>query len=105
MGRGVLHLKPLSGAFPFGGSSVPTPPQERCVLTNLQAPNLQAPNLQAPNLQAPLIEMVQNALRWTNLINLVNDMGYDEARAVVDHIFGPDSSERAELDDYFNIGG
>lgn len=88
-------MKPLSGAFPFGGSSVPTPPQERCVLTNLQAPNL----------QAPLIEMVQNALRWTNLINLVNDMGYDEARAVVDHIFGPDSSERAELDDYFNIGG
>jgi len=95
MGRGVLHLKPLSGAFPFGGSSVPTPPQERCALTNLQAPNL----------QAPLVEMVQNALRWTNLINLVNDMGYDEARAVVDHIFGPDSSERAELDDYFNIGG
>lgn len=55
----------------------------------------------------PLIlsEMVQNALRWTDLGNLVDGLSYQEALAVVTHIFGPTSEEVGQVKAYFNIEG
>lgn len=50
-----------------------------------------------------LCSMIANALQWTPLSNLLEGLAYQEALEVVNHIFGPDSDERAELDRYFNV--
>jgi hypothetical protein len=50
-----------------------------------------------------LCSMIVNALQWTTLSNLLEGVAYAEALEVVNHVFGPDSDERAELDRYFNV--
>lgn len=50
-----------------------------------------------------LCSMIVNALQWTTLSNLLEDVAYADALEVINHIFGPDSEERAELDRYFNV--
>ncbi len=54
-------------------------------------------------MEAAMREMIENALRWTTLGNLVEGLSYEDARQVVDAVFGPESAERAEVDTIFNV--
>ena len=54
-------------------------------------------------MEAAMREMIENALRWTTLGNLVEGLSYNDARQVVYEIFGPQSAERAEVDAIFNM--